>query len=272
MGRKEVLQDTELIIINFNNTSPYQITLTSKSQNDINITFQLSAAFFIGHDVISWISRYIDDHEGVFGDLSSCFLYHAALAMPKPLVYAAEIICFLMGAKPVVMIQYTSVKDHQTKFPYVRELSNTIIAAVEANSSNEIDYRIHSYYEDDTLILFRKNKEYLVDSLLPHKQAQALHIAPYPDRDNPSLHHQQYKDQIFNSWWNGYILGYPEYFIDIYCKEFDNSLSLEEKEKEISRAKFIIRKYLIDNNLQAPRIKLGLDRNILQEIRQLDLI
>ena len=42
-------------------------------------------------------------------------------------------------------------------------------------------------------------------------QAQALHPLPYPDSEKPE---PDWRKQIYNAWWNGVILGYPEYFVD----------------------------------------------------------
>jgi len=35
---------------------------------------------------------------------------------------------------------------------------------------------------------------------------------------------RDHKLQIYYAWWNGYILGYPEHFIDSYCLSFHNDL------------------------------------------------
>ena len=105
-----------------------------------------------------------------------CFLYHSSLSLPSPLVYAAEIVCLLMGAKPVVMIQYATPSEHQWKFPLVQQLVRAIAATVltsgikdysDDDSPPELGIRIFSYRNDKSLILFRKNRKYLVDALIP---------------------------------------------------------------------------------------------------------
>ena len=55
------------------------------------------------------------------------------------------------------------------------------------------------------------------------KKAQALHPLPYPDDKTP---YPDWQEQIYNAWWNGYILGYPERFIDSYCETFHNGLTV----------------------------------------------
>ena len=55
------------------------------------------------------------------------------------------------------------------------------------------------------------------------KKAQALHPLPYPDDKDP---YPDWQEQIYNAWWNGYIIGYPERFIDSYCETFHNGLTV----------------------------------------------
>jgi hypothetical protein len=59
---------------------------------------------YIGQDVIGFIMEYIDYKEGVLGGFSSCYMYHAAYSLPQQLLYANEILCVLVGAKPVTMV------------------------------------------------------------------------------------------------------------------------------------------------------------------------
>jgi len=53
----------------------------------------------LGADAVGWLKGFLARTEGLFGGLPSCFLYHGAIGMPKPLVYAAELLCVLIGAK-----------------------------------------------------------------------------------------------------------------------------------------------------------------------------
>lgn len=70
-----------------------------------NEPIEVTAVIFLGADVVSWIENYLNTHEGVLAsDISSCFFYHGGLSLPEPLVYAAEIVCVLIGAKPVTMV------------------------------------------------------------------------------------------------------------------------------------------------------------------------
>jgi hypothetical protein len=110
------------------------------------------------------------------------------------------------------------------------------------------------------MIVYRKNKEYLVDSLLPKYQAQALHIAPYPreaENGNKSEKLKVLEDQIYNSWWNGYVLGYPEFFIDSYCENFHTTLSKQQINEQVKVAKNAVYKYFSNNSYARYEISLG---------------
>jgi hypothetical protein len=68
---------------------------------DASVRFALN----FGSDLVSYIRHYLAYKDVQLPDLSSCFLYHAAVTLPKPLVYAAEIVCVLIGAKPLTMVR-----------------------------------------------------------------------------------------------------------------------------------------------------------------------
>lgn len=63
------------------------------------------SVFAIGPHPLQWIKRHLLAHEKTLNPtLSSCYMYHAAFALPEQFVYAAEMMCVLMGAKPVTMV------------------------------------------------------------------------------------------------------------------------------------------------------------------------
>ena len=64
----------------------------------------IDGAFFIGSDLLGFIRRYLVYKDGTLADLPSCYLYHAGVSLPVSLVYAAEIVCVLMGAKAIAMV------------------------------------------------------------------------------------------------------------------------------------------------------------------------
>ena len=262
MSRTALGQDTDLLIVDLSTKSHYFVG--SRSISSVAVVSMIR----IGQNVVDWIADYLISHEGVFGGLSSCFLYHAAIAMPKSLVYASELVCLIMGSKPVVMVQYTSNSDHQIKLPLVRELCVSLMTAIEANDVPELSYRINKYQSDETLIFYRKNREYLVDQLRPlGNAAQALHIAPYADPHDSSKHPKQYREQIYNSWWNGYLLGYPEHFIDSYCYDFRNEhISASEKREQVDMARTDVKAYFSNMNLDHAAIRLGLEENLLPKV------
>lgn len=236
-------------------------------KDNLDYPINVLGAVFIGNDAVSYIKNYLIDKEGEFGDMSSCFMYHASVLIPDPLVYAAEILCLLIGSKPATMIQFTSSTDHQWKFPLVTELSQAIIyAKTFLGNKFDVDYRIHEYRESETLIFYRRSRSYLVDYLLPFNQSQALHPMPYPDSDNPT---PDWEEQIYNSWWNGYVLGYPGRFVDSYCESFHNGLEIEGKIFQINKAKHDVKKHFIDNHKEPVEIKYGLDKPVIEEFWQL---
>ena len=64
--------------------------------------------------------------------------------------------------------------------------------------------------------------------------------------------------QIFFSWWNGYVLGYPQHFINSYCETFHNGLELEEKRQWSAIARRHVEKFFRRENLSRPFIRAGL--------------
>ena len=164
---------------------------------------------------------------------SACFFYHASLSIPAPLVYAAEIVCLVIGAKPVVMSQYDTPSEKQWKAPLVRPLLRGLTALVAKNDSSmktDLNLEVFRFGSDTSLVLFRESRRYLAEALLPFKQTQALHPVPYPNEAGDKAQLQRdHHDQIYNSAWNGYVLGYPRRFVDMYCEDFHNPLSVKEK-------------------------------------------
>ena len=65
----------------------------------------VDAIFTLGPDPVSWLRDYLMAHENFLAPgLSSCFMYHGGLSMPQQLIYAAEVVCVLIGAKPMTMV------------------------------------------------------------------------------------------------------------------------------------------------------------------------
>jgi hypothetical protein len=64
----------------------------------------IAAVFPIGRDVVGFLKRYIITKEGKPNGMSSCFMYHAAATMPQALLYATEILCVLLGSKPLTLV------------------------------------------------------------------------------------------------------------------------------------------------------------------------
>jgi len=205
----------------------------------------------MGDDPVRWIVGYLQRVDGAFGGLPSCFLYHGALGLPPQFVYAAEILCVFMGHKLAVMVQVDSVSESQTKFPLVNELMHAGLDAINFYNSPEslspgpqgvhrvrrgigllhddlgtdeivldLDVRSFSYANEKTIVLYRPYKgTRVVEALRPHGKAQALHIVPYVDEEKDKNNRNKVdvsEEQYRNSFWNGWVLGYPLRFIESY--------------------------------------------------------
>jgi hypothetical protein len=137
----------------------------------------------------------------------------------------------------------------------VGELVRAITAAeIQLGSSLDLSHEVFRYRNDESLIIYRTGKKYLADNLLPRGQAQALHPVPYPD---DSRLQQDEREQIYNSAWNGLVLGYPGFFVETYCESFHNSLPLEEKRKQLTLAEHHFQQKMLQGKHPTPTIKLG---------------
>lgn len=103
--RQSVLDmDTKFIVMSKSKTNPSTVEFTMAS-----VPLKIQGGFHLGSDIISFIRQYLSEKEGAVGKMSSCYMYHAAVSLPKPLVYAAEFICVLIGSKPVTLVRYPYV-------------------------------------------------------------------------------------------------------------------------------------------------------------------
>lgn len=236
--------------------------------------------------ILRFLLNYILVKEKELNSLSACFFYHAAVTIPQALIYAAEILCTVVGSKPVVLIQYTSPSDHQWKFPLVQELSQALLLLHSLKAevkklpspltphdrlikSLNLETATFVYRADETLVFYHKDALPLVRALLPKNVTQALHPLPYELAEDASEAEKEknWKEQIFNAAWNGLILGYPHYFIQRYCEEYHNPLTSEVKalmfEKALKRFhKFIEKTGFYEPNhhfkyLEKPEIQFG---------------
>jgi hypothetical protein len=116
MAQSELIRDGDLYEFdltsyNFSQASrshgsltPMEMMLFSNVGHGLMEKVVISGVFSLTSNPIPFIRDYIREKEGVAGQLSACYFYHAAVSLPQPLLYAAEIICVLMGAKPVVLV------------------------------------------------------------------------------------------------------------------------------------------------------------------------
>ena len=123
----------------------------------------------------------------------------------------------------------------------------------------DVEIAKYKYRKDESLVLYRKNRTYVAESLLPYKESQALHPIPYSDINNPK---SDWEKQIYHAWWNGYMLGYPVRFVESYCIAFNNGLTKNEKVVQMDLAKEDAIKYLKDINKSVAGIGIGLEPSI----------
>jgi hypothetical protein len=109
----------------------------------------------------------------------------------------------------------------------------------------------------------------MLDLILPNNTAQALHIVPFPSEagegDNAKMD-RVLREQIYNSWWNGYLLGYPIRFINSYLTGFHTKLGPGAIQEEMQRAQSDVGEHFAKNpQLKQSEIKYGSDVNLLSD-------
>jgi len=131
-----------------------------------------------------------------------------------------------------------------------------IQVAVLAGARLGVHVGVHEYHDDRTLVFSRSRRTYLKNMLLPRGEAQALHIVPYPNHVTEGTKEAR-RQQVYNSWWNGIVLGYPESFVRSYCNGMHVDLTDAEKRTVMNLAK----------NELAYKVKMDLDRPNLPPIQ-----
>ena len=140
------------------------------------------------------------------------------------------------------------------------ELVRAIVAAKEIFGDDlDLKYDVFKYRNDETLVIYRSNRAFLAEALLPHREAQALHPCPYPREETRQADEEL---QIYNSAWNGLVLGYPEYFVQGYCESFHNSLEVPHKRQLYEEALVDFNRLMRESGMEPPRIRYGMDRPI----------
>ena len=105
MRQSQLERDTDFLVMHLNPAGnsasgvfiPPKVTFRNRQVH-------LKSMIVIGHDVLNYLRRFLLKKEGATHGLSSCYMYHAAVSMPQALIYAAEILCVLLGSKPVTMV------------------------------------------------------------------------------------------------------------------------------------------------------------------------
>mmetsp|Transcript_20522 Transcript_20522/g.33114 ORF Transcript_20522/g.33114 Transcript_20522/m.33114 type:complete len:320 (-) Transcript_20522:73-1032(-) len=247
--------------------SPLKCSLTRRNGSEAQ-QLDVISVIPMNATAMDYVLEWLRMHEGMYG-ISSCFMYHSGTSLPEPFVYAAEIACVLLGAKPIGMVQFTSPSDDETVYPLVDELCQHIVAfqalATEANPF-PVDWEVFKYTypetgaDHETLIVYQKKRRYLVDALRPRGNvAQALHILPFPRNSNEEDRVSDLKEQLFLSYWNGKVLGYPDNMIEVYIQGFNTDLGVADRSEQIYRGKQAVLKLFAEPDFEPVTIGMGLD-------------
>ena len=101
--RQTILKaDTDFFEVDLNSET-FSFSAKLKGRN-----VEVQTVFPIGKKVVKFLRRYIETKEGHPNGMSSCYMYHAAASMPQALLYATEILCVLLGYKPLTLVNKSS--------------------------------------------------------------------------------------------------------------------------------------------------------------------
>jgi len=228
--RKELMDQTSTNAL----TEPLVLDFKAKSAYKGKWSLNLYSFIHYGKTALPAIEKHITVNEGLW-DLSSCFFYHGAKTIPDQLVYAAELVCFLKGYKPLAMVQMRSDSDSQLKFPFVDELVQAMIVTADFYPDAGIRYQknIDAQNKWETIIFYSECSLDHARALLPQGKAQAHHIYPIPDENN-KLNYDPFMKQLEHSFFNGIALGYPERFIHVYCEDLISKENMEKAKMTIN--------------------------------------
>ena len=126
--------------------------------------------------------------------------------------------------------------------------------------SSEVDVQYNTYQiTSETAIIYRTKERDFLNLLVPNNTAQALHIVPFPSEardDDAAKMDEILREQIYNSYWNGFLLGYPVRFVESYLRSFHTNLSQEGIAQEMHRAQRDVQRYF-DSHKQLRRKEIG---------------
>ncbi len=77
-----------------------------------------------------------------------------------------------------------------------------------------------------------------MEAIRPHRSAQALHPMPFLEDEPLALKLSTAREQVYNSAYNGFVLGYPDRFVMSYCEGLvGDRLTIEQKREQYRLAK-----------------------------------
>ena len=94
---------------------------------------------------------------------------------------------------------------------------------------------------------------------------QALHIVPYPPSEDEfgiESVNAAHEEQVHNSYFNGIVLGYPQRFVETYCKDLPNKLSESQLRRGLNAGKAAITEALNSGVLIKQTLEVHINRTI----------
>jgi hypothetical protein len=107
MQQSILSQNVDMLVVRLQGNDHWEATLAGRIVDVHTLTV-------IGSALEHFIYDYIQYKEHTLTAVSACFLYHAAVSLPHPLVYAVEMMCLFAGGKPVTMVSVHISKQTNT--------------------------------------------------------------------------------------------------------------------------------------------------------------
>ena len=92
---------------------------------------------------------------------------------------------------------------------------------------------------------------------------QALHIVPYPPAESEfgiESVNAAHEEQVHNSYFNGIILGYPQRFVETYCKDLPNKLNEGQLRRALSRGKDAVARAITSGAVDKEQLHIRINR------------
>jgi hypothetical protein len=103
-------KNKEMLVINLHpnstSSSSFSVTPGALTGRVGNKEMEIFSTLLIPRErILQFLLNYLLVKEKKLNNLSTCYFYHAAVTVPQSLLYAAEILCVLIGSKPIVLVR-----------------------------------------------------------------------------------------------------------------------------------------------------------------------